>query len=435
MKTLFIVNKGYDKASLQRYAEKMQTYFSDKMPKKFKFEKIDVDIDYIDVDINVKIKSFGLNPQGIPFYGTENAKDEVRKLNIVPRGKYNAVFFCYKQPNVEVGAYVAPLVMWKGIHLETEWVEMPALHEQNAMEHELIHAMYNILKRQNIKVIDQMDKTFWDGKMIPYYKNNNPLALLGNYYFSLSGLQPHLLKLDGLLEKVKTIPTPKLPKVEIVKVEPNKEDYIVDLSIINGGFVQTPNIFGRTFNEPKIHIIHKTLASYKSAIGWLTDKRSEASYHILYKREGGSTLLAKPTQRTWHSGIKEYTRDFDKMSDMAQFLTKKFGKNPNLYSIGHGFVCAENETFTKAQYNDFFNFIDYMQKRYNWKNGVADLPETLMTHKEFVHYKPDLSKEKEYIINRARPKSKIELQLMIIKLTGIVISLLKKIISLKINKK
>lgn len=415
MKVLFIVNKGFNEANLKRYVDKFKKYYAQDIKKKFGLKSLDIEVDFAKSEVDVRVKKFGENSQKQTFYGTENAKDAIRDSGMVPRGIYHAVYFCYQQPVVEKGAYVAPLTYWKGIYLETEWVEMPYLHEQNAFEHEMVHVMYKIIQRQGIKAVDQMDRTYWNGKWIPYYKNNNPLALMGNYYFSLSGLQPYLDKLDNLIKKVNTTPEPELPKVKVVRNETIENEYKVDMNIFKGGYFQTPNVFGGEFKEePAIHIIHKTGGSWRGALNWLTSKKSKVSAHILYKRNGEAVLMAKETQRTWHSGILEYDKVFDKMSEQAKFITQKFGKNPNLYSLGHEFEAFKNETFTQGQYATFLKVIEYLQKKNNWEKGVEDLPETLMTHNEFVYYKPNLDNEKLVIVTRMRSIKQIKVLTLLV---------------------
>ena len=428
MRVLFIVNKGYDKKHLTGHIQRMRDYYSRSIKQTFGFKPIEIEYDIVDVDIDAKIKYFGINSLNQNFYGTANVKDEVRRLKLIPRGKYNVVFFCYNQPPLPSDApensYVAPMVYWKGIHPETEWSEIPYPHEPNTLKHEFVHAMCMMIRRQGINVLDQMDRTLWNGKWIPYFKNGNPFALVGNYSLTLAGLQPYIDKLDDRVKSYAKLAPPK-----IIKMDPKESDTIIDAKIVNSGFIQTPNVYKKTYDEePVIHIIHKTLSPWKNALNWFLDKKSKSSAHFLYKRNGDVIQMASVKQRTWHSGITNFDKLHDRMSRRAQMVIINYGKNPNLYSLGHEFECLIGETYTEAQYNAFLKNIENLQKINNWENGVEELPETLFTHKEFVYYKPDLSKEWAMIVKRAR-------QIKLIRLLTLLIAKLKELLIIKLTQK
>jgi hypothetical protein len=421
MKALFIVNKGYDKVHLNDHIQRMRDYYSRGIKQTFGFKPIDIEYDVVDTDIDVAIKKFGIQSQGLPFYGTANVKDEVRKLNLIPRGTYNVVFFCYNAPELPQdapeGSYIAPMVYWKGIHPETEWSEIPRLHEPNTLKHEMVHALCKMLQRQGLKVIDQMDRTLWNGEWIPYFKNSNPYELMGNYSITLVGIQPYVDRLDNNIKKYA-----ELAPTRVIKTTHIPDDYAVDYSVVDQ-YIQTPNVYKKTYTEePAIHIIHKTIGDLKSVLAWFADPTSNASAHFVYDRDGRVIQLAKDNQRTWHTGIsaKMYQELYARMSRPAKIITGKLGINPNKYSMGHEFVCSKTQTYTPAQYESFLRVIDALQKRNKWKNGVAELNTTLMTHEEFVYYKPDLEVEKLTIIHRS--------------LQGVVIRLLKSIVAMLLKK-
>jgi len=66
-------------------------------------------------------------------------------------------------------------------------------------------------------------------------------------------------------------------------------------------FKQTPNVSPRKI-EPELIVIHHTDGSYAGSVAWCLDPASRVSYHCIIARDGRRTVLAKPTQRTWHAG-------------------------------------------------------------------------------------------------------------------------------------
>jgi hypothetical protein len=64
-----------------------------------------------------------------------------------------------------------------------------------AITHELLHAFCFSLNRKGYKVIDEMDNTLVGGVLIPFYKNDDPSAVEGNYSHTLNNIKPYLSKL------------------------------------------------------------------------------------------------------------------------------------------------------------------------------------------------------------------------------------------------
>jgi len=64
---------------------------------------------------------------------------------------------------------------------------------------------------------------------------------------------------------------------------------------------QTPNV-SKTAIVPSLVVLHHTSGSYNGSVSWCLDPKSQVSYHCIVARNGDRTVLAKPTQRTWHAG-------------------------------------------------------------------------------------------------------------------------------------
>ena len=65
---------------------------------------------------------------------------------------------------------------------------------------------------------------------------------------------------------------------------------------------RTPNLSpGRTIKPTHI-IVHHTDGAYAGSVAWGMDPVSRVSYHCIVSQLGKRTVLALPTQRTWHAG-------------------------------------------------------------------------------------------------------------------------------------
>jgi N-acetyl-anhydromuramyl-L-alanine amidase AmpD len=80
----------------------------------------------------------------------------------------------------------------------------------------------------------------------------------------------------------------------------------------------------RRGNKIRGFVIHMTEGSFKSAVEWCTDVKSQVSYHFIINANGDDVCLVMPENTAWHAGlIKNATADII-----------KYGTNPNLYTIG-----------------------------------------------------------------------------------------------------
>jgi len=216
MKVLFIKNKGISQKKIDADKKTLVSYYKSKLPEAHGINPIKFEIDEIDVDIKLAIKYLGVTTEGKRAFCTLNTKQELRKLDIVPRDKYSMVFFYYDVkglmiPAQKKGDYIAPVTFYNGLYEETEYIEMPSSSNDFTIIHESVHAIGNILERKDIKLLDEMDKSFINGEWVAYYKNGCPLCDGGNYDITLSRFSPYFDKLDM---KLSVVLRPVSPLVE-----------------------------------------------------------------------------------------------------------------------------------------------------------------------------------------------------------------------------
>jgi N-acetyl-anhydromuramyl-L-alanine amidase AmpD len=69
---------------------------------------------------------------------------------------------------------------------------------------------------------------------------------------------------------------------------------------------KTPNISAGRVIKPTHVILHHTSGAYAGSVSWCMNPQSKVSYHCIIARNGKRTVLALPTQRTWHAGVSEW---------------------------------------------------------------------------------------------------------------------------------
>jgi N-acetyl-anhydromuramyl-L-alanine amidase AmpD len=69
---------------------------------------------------------------------------------------------------------------------------------------------------------------------------------------------------------------------------------------------RTPNISTGRVIKPTHVILHHTSGAYAGSVSWCSDPVSKVSYHCIIARSGKRTVLALPTQRTWHAGVSSW---------------------------------------------------------------------------------------------------------------------------------
>ena len=69
---------------------------------------------------------------------------------------------------------------------------------------------------------------------------------------------------------------------------------------------RTPNISAGRVTKPTHIIVHHTSGAYAGSVSWCLDPVSKVSYHCIVSQTGKRTVLALPTQRTWHAGVSSW---------------------------------------------------------------------------------------------------------------------------------
>lgn len=144
--------------------------------------------------------------------------------------------------------------------------------------------------------------------------------------------------------------------------------------------MKSPNFW--TEGEEKTHIVlHVTLGSAKSAISWLTQERSQASYHYLIKKSGNIVQLVDDENYAWHAG-------------RTNAPEIHFEGNPNKYTYGVAFV---GEKPTQKQIEAFVSL---------YKDKLSHIPiPNIITHQQIATDKPDLDWVRDEIKKRLLRKT------------------------------
>jgi N-acetyl-anhydromuramyl-L-alanine amidase AmpD len=105
---------------------------------------------------------------------------------------------------------------------------------------------------------------------------------------------------------------------------------------------RSPNISpGRTIHPTHI-ILHHTSGAYAGSVAWCMNPQSKVSYHCIIARNGKRTVLALPTQRTWHAGVSEW----------------KGRKDANSFSVG---LAWEGDTYqTPLSEDAILSAVEYL---------------------------------------------------------------------------
>lgn len=108
-------------------------------------------------------------------------------------------------------------------------------------------------------------------------------------------------------------------------------------------------------NQQKAIVLHHTGTDYQSSLNWLTDARRKASAHVIIKKNGDVTVLARPDQVTFHAGRSSW----------------KGVEDVNDYAIGIEFEGDTNEQdLTEAQIQ---SAVQYMIPIIEANNIPADM--------------------------------------------------------------
>ena len=69
---------------------------------------------------------------------------------------------------------------------------------------------------------------------------------------------------------------------------------------------KTPNVSAGRIIKPTHIVLHHSSGAYAGSVSWCMDPVSKVSYHCIIARNGKRTVLATPSQRTWHAGVSSW---------------------------------------------------------------------------------------------------------------------------------
>jgi N-acetyl-anhydromuramyl-L-alanine amidase AmpD len=104
----------------------------------------------------------------------------------------------------------------------------------------------------------------------------------------------------------------------------------------------SPNISAGRVIHPTHIVLHHTSGAYAGSVAWCMNPQSKVSYHCIIARNGKRTVLALPTQRTWHAGVSEW----------------KGRKDANSFSVG---LAWEGDTYqTPLSEDAILSAVEYL---------------------------------------------------------------------------
>lgn len=186
MKIAILKNKGVKKRFVEKEIKNLK-YFS-KINKNFKLHNIPFSVTELDTDFKVEVSVKGVASNGKKGYTLKSIPEIPEGYDFVaimydgvPIFKRNEGNFAYSRKDPINGAFIT---------------EIPDSSNDHVLPHELIHLIGYKLKSMGYPVVDQMDTTRVSGKNIPYYKNDEPEAQLGNYHVTLISFNPFIKYLN-----------------------------------------------------------------------------------------------------------------------------------------------------------------------------------------------------------------------------------------------
>lgn len=150
-------------------------WFEERTPLRF-------DVKELDTDFDLEFTSY--SNATFKGCGVTNIKD---KLKTVIPPDYNVVIFIYGNKAKCIKVSVTNKTP---LYPNTEFIQL-AKPDWKTLNHEIFHALFNILERKGIKLDDPMDKVEVKGKIIPYYNDKNIKASESNRTIALERLKPY----------------------------------------------------------------------------------------------------------------------------------------------------------------------------------------------------------------------------------------------------
>ncbi len=105
---------------------------------------------------------------------------------------------------------------------------------------------------------------------------------------------------------------------------------------------KTPNVSAGRVIRPTHIVLHHSSGAYAGSVSWCMDPVSKVSYHCIVARNGKRTVLATPSQRTWHAGVSSW----------------QGRKDANTFAIG---MAWEGDTYTTPLSEDaILSAVEYL---------------------------------------------------------------------------
>ncbi|MEO5646596.1 MAG: D-Ala-D-Ala carboxypeptidase family metallohydrolase [Candidatus Paceibacterota bacterium] len=201
MKILILNNTNID---ISTDCEKVKQFFLPKIDNVYTFQNVNL---LTTIRAYKQTQGFDKNtgqPTTVSYMGlTDSIKDYCKNLS----SDYDIVVFAWNldnnptQGNLVITSFTET---YSGMNFIQLAINQYAKQQNNIwlkLSHEQLHAYAQILRNKGYSVVDEMDDTIVGSVIVPFYKNDNPYALDGNYAHTLKNIAPYLDKLATPLYK------------------------------------------------------------------------------------------------------------------------------------------------------------------------------------------------------------------------------------------
>lgn len=229
------------------YTHKLKIQFDDDFPKVVKyFADHKVDVEFLPaVETNIALRD---TPTQL-YLPSDNKKDVQYLMYMFDRFQDNransfALNFSYTLQCMEIA---------------TSTFDDAVFYTWKTIAHEIMHTFFHRLHNMGIQIYDPMDSTLVNGVYVPYYKNDDPYAIDGNFAVAWKALQPHWNKLFPTAPTESTLYKPKnfalselVPQVTITRFGDKAWEFLDERMLRNLQYIR--EALGRTItvNTPSL---------------------------------------------------------------------------------------------------------------------------------------------------------------------------------------
>lgn len=260
-------------------------------------------------DEQVRLKIFKNYSNGTPAYGSINGKDITRQaVTTDDMGKFHMVLFAHDAEQSDLwdtlydsrgrskgNGEVTSWSFFNELYIDTEYTELevndrPAEGLKKAKTsalHELMHALAKRANRDGRNVVDHMDSTVVNGKVVEYYKNSFPFTKDGNYMRTLNAITEanawdavaDMVRYEKYVELLAQIKEKQEQQTSVATPQPVaiKQTNFPDKIIVHHT--------GGTDKDPLADTSHHTAAIVRdwhvNGLGW-----SDIGYHWFIEKDG-----------------------------------------------------------------------------------------------------------------------------------------------------